>query len=82
MAKPITREMIEGMTLDQRKTLKANAQNRDTQAAKDVLTLLSEDDLMTKGGAEPAAAPKPRKTRAVAKPKPVAVPEDDAEAED
>ncbi len=82
MAKQITREMIEGMTLDQRKTLKANAQKRDTQAAKDVLVLLSQDDLMTKSAAETTAAQKPRKTRAAAKLKPVEVHEDEAEDED
>lgn len=80
MAKPITREMIEAMTLDQRKTLKANALSRDTQAAKDLVELLSQDDLMTKATLVPPDAvvpPKPKKMRPVAKPEPVAEEEDE-----
>ena len=48
MAKPITREMLEGMSLDQRKTLLKNAQQRDTAAAKDVIAMLEEGDLLTR----------------------------------
>ena len=48
MAKPITREMLEGMSLDQRKTLLKNAQQRDTVAAKDIIAMLEEGDLLTR----------------------------------
>ena len=48
MAKPITREMLEGMSLDQRKTLLKNAQQRDTAAAREVIAMLEEGDLLTR----------------------------------
>ncbi len=51
MAKPITREMLESMSLDQRKTLLKNAQQRDTAAAKDVIAMLEEGDLLTRAPA-------------------------------
>lgn len=83
MAKPITVEMIEAMTLDQRKTLHANAKNRDTPAAKDLIALLSEGDLMTRPPILPpelVVPPKPKKMRPVAVAKPAAEEEEDEPA--
>ena len=78
MPKPITVEMLEAMSLDQRKTLHRNALGLDTPAARDVIELLSHGDLLgapkstaRKAPAKPAAA---RKTRAAAKPKAKAAP--------
>lgn len=68
-AKPITVEMIEAMDADQRKTLYKNALARDTDAARAVLEILSQHDLMAKPKA-PAKAPATRKPRTSAsKPK-------------
>ena len=75
MAKPITLEMVEAMSLDQRKTLHANASKRDTQAAKDILELLAQDDLMSRPPtkvAEAVVPAKPKKMRPVPKAEPEA----------
>ena len=84
MAKPITLEMVEAMSLDQRKTLHANALKHDSQAAKDVIALLTSDDLMsrppTKAADQPLPA-KPKKMRPVPKVEPSGD-EEDAVAED
>lgn len=55
MPKSITSEMIQGMSLAQRKTLHQNALDRDTPASRAVLDLLSRDDLM--GKATPTKTP-------------------------
>ena len=70
MAKPITREMLEAMSLDQRKTLLKNAQQRDTTAAKDVIAMLEDGDLLTRAPpvVEAPAAAKRIKMRPVPKP--------------
>lgn len=69
MPKPITLEMLHAMELDQRKTLFRNASGIDTPAARAVLELLEQDDLMGKPKAPPKAAA-PRKPRATpAKPR-------------
>ena len=83
MAKPITLEMVEAMSLDQRKTLQANASKRDTQAAKDILELLSQGDLMSRPPtklAEAVVPAKPKKMRPVPKAEPVV--DDEATLED
>ena len=69
MAKPITREMLEGMSLDQRKTLLKNAQQRDTAAAKEVIAMLEEGDLLTRAppAVEAPVAVKRTKMRPVPK---------------
>ena len=65
MPKPITLEMLHAMDLDQRKTLHRNASGLDTPAARAVLELLGQDDLMGKPKAPPKAkAASPRKTPA------------------
>lgn len=46
MPKPITVEMLTAMSPDERKTLHRNASALDTPAARQVLDLLSKDDLM------------------------------------
>ena len=71
MPKPITIEMLEAMNTDQRKTLYRNAVALDTPAAKQVIELLSQNDLMAK---PPAAAGSPAKKRAKATPKNAAAP--------
>ncbi len=60
MPKPITAEMLHAMSLDQRKTLHRNAMALDTPAAREVLELLAQDDLMgrRKPPVSPAAAKK------------------------
>ena len=70
MPKPITLEMLHAMDLDQRKTLHRNASGLDTPAARAVLELLGQDDLMGKPKAPPKAAKpaSPRKTAARATP--------------
>ncbi len=84
MPKPITLEMLHAMDLDQRKTLHRNASGLDTPAARAVLELLGQDDLMGKPKAPPKAAAarkpaaprttpaKPRAAKAAAAPKPKA----------
>lgn len=78
MPKPITLEMLHAMDLDQRKTLHRNASGLDTPAARAVLELLGQDDLMGKPKAPPKApsarktparATKPRVAKAPAAPK-------------
>lgn len=78
MPKPITLEMLHAMDLDQRKTLHRNASGLDTPAARAVLELLGQDDLMGKPKAPPKApsarktparATKPRAAKAPAAPK-------------
>lgn len=81
MPKPITLEMLHAMDLEQRKNLHRNASGLDTPAARAVLELLGQDDLMGKPKAPPkAAAPrkagtarktpaKPRVAKAPAAPK-------------
>ena len=67
MPKPITLEMLHAMDLDQRKTLHRNASGLDTPAARAVLELLGQDELMGKPKAPPKSASKaasPRKTPA------------------
>jgi hypothetical protein len=61
MPKPITIEMLEAMSTDQRKTLYRNAVALDTDAAKDVIELLSQNDLMAKPAAVGVAAKKKAK---------------------
>lgn len=63
MPKPITLEMLHAMDPEQRKNLHRNASGLDTPAARAVLELLSQDDLMGKPKAPPKAAA-PRKTKA------------------
>ena len=80
MAKPITREMLEGMSLDQRKTLLKNAQQRDTAAAKDVIAMLEDGDLLTRAPPvveAPVAAKRVKVRPAPKKPEP-----EEAEAEE
>ncbi len=75
MPKPITLEMLHEMTPDQRKTLHRNASGLDTDAAREVLVLLSQDDLMArpKAPAKKTAAPKKAAAKkTAAKPKKVA----------
>ena len=67
MPKPITLEMLHAMNPDQRKTLHANALGLDTPAARNVLELLSQDDLMARPKPVKAAPAKKRTT--TAKPK-------------
>ncbi len=66
MPKPITIEMLEAMNTDQRKTLYRNAVALDTPAAKEVIELLSQNDLMAK---TPASAGSPAKKKTKATPK-------------
>ncbi len=84
MAKPITREMLEGMSLDQRKTLLKNAQQRDTAAAKDVIAMLEDGDLLTRAPAavEAPVAAKRIKMRPAPKPAKEATDEESDEAEE
>lgn len=56
MPKPITLEMLHAMDMDQRKTLHRNASGLDTPAARAVLELLGQDELMGKPKAPPKAA--------------------------
>lgn len=56
MPKPITLEMLHAMDLDQRKTLHRNASGLDTPAARAVLELLGQDDLMGKPKTSPKTA--------------------------
>lgn len=66
MPKPITIEMLEAMNTDQRKTLYRNAVALDTPAAKQVIELLSQNDLMAKPPSTPGS---PAKKRVKAAPK-------------
>ena len=85
MPKPITLEMLHAMDPEQRKTLHRNASGLDTPAARAVLELLGQDDLMGKPKAPPKAASarkapakpratpaKPRAAKPAAAPKPKA----------
>ena len=56
MPKPITLEMLQAMSPDQLKTLHANAMGLDTPAARDVLLLLTNEDLV--GRPKPPAVKK------------------------
>ena len=78
MPKPITVEMLQAMSLDQRKILQRNALGLGTPAAQAVLLLLSQGDLMErpKPAASAAttrrkAAPKKAKSTAEVETKPV-----------
>lgn len=66
MPKPITIEMLEAMSTDQRKTLYRNAIALDTPAAKEVIELLSTNDLMAKTPTS-AGSPAVKKTKAAPK---------------
>ena len=71
MPKPITVEMLQAMSPDERKTLHRNASARDTQAARDIIELLSHEDVA--GPPKVKATPAPRKKAApksAAAPKP------------
>ena len=59
MAKPITVEMLQAMSLEQRKTLQKNAISLGTPAAKAVLELLSQDDLL--GRPKPIVVPRAKR---------------------
>ena len=82
MAKPITREMLEGMSLDQRKTLLKNAQQRDTAAAKDVIAMLEDGDLLTRAPAVVEAPVAAKKVKMRPAPKPAKEEEEADEAEE
>lgn len=66
MPKPITLEMLHAMDPEQRKNLHRNASGLDTPAARAVLELLGQDDLMGKPKAPPKA---PSARKAPAKPR-------------
>ena len=66
MPKPITFEMLQAMSPDQRKILHRNASALDSQAARDVIELLAHDDLMGPPKVAPTASPR---KKAPAKPK-------------
>ena len=77
MPKPITLEMLHAMDPDQRKTLHRNASGLDTPAARAVLELLGQDDLMGKPKAPPKAASARKAPARTSKPraaKPAAAP--------
>ena len=78
MPKPITFEMIEAMSVDQRKTLHENAMKRDTAASRDVLDLLSK--IVPKSPAATSKAKAPTKKAAAPKKKPALVAQEETAA--
>ncbi len=77
MPKPITFEMIEAMSADQRKTLHENASKRDTVASREVLDLLAK---VTPKSAPAAAKAKAPAKKTAAKKKVVAAVDSDESA--
>ena len=71
MPKPITLEMIEAMSADQRKTLHENAMKRDTVASREVLDLLAKTTPPKSAAAATKKAPVKKAAASKKKPAPV-----------